>query len=73
MQEASKNKMLVEEVDGKAFGPVINFIYTGELELGDLADNIWGNEEIFNDPDLRKGFRKDPNSNLFHTSSSDLE
>ena len=67
MQEASKDEMLVKEVGEKGLRPVINFIYTGELELGDLADNIWSSGEIFDDPDVSKGLRKDPNSNLFLT------
>ena len=29
--------MLVKEVGEKGLSPVINFIYTGELELGDLS------------------------------------
>ena len=37
MQEASKDEMLVKEVGEKGLSPVINFIYTGELELGDLS------------------------------------
>ena len=37
MQEASKDEMLVKEVGEKGVSPVINFIYTGELELGDLS------------------------------------
>ena len=84
--------MLVKEVGEKGLSPVINFIYTGELELGDLswagtdytdllnlqlmkfdlkggmiADNIWGNGEILDNPDFRKGLRKDLNSDLFLT------
>ena len=92
MQEASKDEMLVKEVGEKGLSPVINFIYTGELELGDLswagtdytgllnlqlmkfdlkggmiADNIWGNGEILDNPDFRKGLRRDLNSDLFLT------
>ena len=37
MQEDSKDEMLVKEVGEKGLSPVINFIYTGELELGDLS------------------------------------
>ena len=84
--------MLVKEVGEKGLSPVINFIYTGELELGDLswagtdytdllnlqlmkfdlkggmiADNIWGNGEILDNPDFRKGLRRDLNSDLFLT------
>ena len=92
MQEASKDEMLVKEVGEKGLSPVINFIYTRELELEDLswvgtdctdllnlqlmkfdlkggmiADNIWGNGEILDNPDFRKGLRRDLNSDLFLT------
>ena len=37
MQEDSKNKMLLKEVGEKALVLDINFVFTGELELGDLS------------------------------------
>ena len=37
MQEASKDEISVKDVGWKSLGPVINFILTGELELGDLS------------------------------------
>ena len=84
--------MLVKEVGEKGLSPVINFIYTGELELGDLSwagtdytdllnlqlmkfdlkrgddrRQYLSNGEILDNPDFRKGLRKDLNSNLFLT------
>ena len=38
MQEANKGEIFVEEIGEKVLGTVINFIYTGELELGDNPD-----------------------------------
>ena len=38
-----------------------------DLKGGMIADNIWGNGEIFNNPDFRKGLRRDLNSDLFLT------
>ena len=38
-----------------------------DLKGGMIANNIWSNGEIFNNPDFRKGLRRDLNSNLFLT------
>ena len=37
MQEDSEDEMLLKEVGEKGLGPVINCVFTGELELGDLS------------------------------------
>ena len=38
MKEADKGEIVVEEIDKKTMATVINFIYTGELELGKDPD-----------------------------------
>lgn len=38
MKEADKGEIFVEEIDKKTMATVINFIYTGELELGKDPD-----------------------------------
>ena len=38
MKEAKKREIYVEEIDEKTLGSVINFIYTGELDLGEEPD-----------------------------------
>ena len=38
MQEASKGEIFVEEIGEKTLATIINFIYTGELELGEKPD-----------------------------------
>ena len=35
MEEATKGEIFVKDVDGKTLATIINFIYTGELELGE--------------------------------------
>ena len=37
MQEDSEDEMLLKEGGEKALGSVINCVFTGELELGDLS------------------------------------
>ena len=50
MQEASKGEIFVKEVGEKSLATVINFIYTGELELGedpDILELAWaGNKYL---------------------------
>ena len=44
MQEAKKGEIFIEEIGEKTLGKVINFIYTGELELGvdpDVLELSW--------------------------------
>ena len=44
MQEAKKGEIYVEEIGEKALGIILNFIYTGELELGknpDILELSW--------------------------------
>ena len=38
MREARKGEIYIEEIDEKILGSVINFIYTGELDLGEEPD-----------------------------------
>ena len=38
MNEAKKGEMFVEEIEEKTLGSIINFIYTGELDLGEEPD-----------------------------------
>ena len=38
MKEASKGEIFVEEIGEKTLATIINFIYTGELELGEKPD-----------------------------------
>ena len=40
MQEAAKGEIFIKDVGEKTLGTVINFIYTGELELGEDPDIV---------------------------------
>ena len=70
MQEASKDEMLVKEVGwaGNDYTDLLNLqLMKFHLKGGMIADNIWGNGEILDNPDFRKGLRRDLNSDLFLT------
>ena len=38
MEEAKRGEVFVQEIGEKVLGAIINFIYTGELELGENLD-----------------------------------
>ena len=44
MEEAKRGEVFVQEIGEKVLGAIINFIYTGELELGknlDILELAW--------------------------------